>query len=273
MAHATQDSVDGVTSPGRGGKGARWWSAIAPREYGSWSLAFEPLVFGLIAAPSAAGASLAVSVVAAFFARRPLRAICRASDAKERALAIGPLVALGVVAAVALGGAVWWGGMAWLGWLLPAAAAGAVFLYFDLQAAGREGVAEVAGAAAFAWVPAAMAAAAGSEWAAAGALAVAMLGRAVPAVLTVRACLRAAKTGRRQPGAALVTTGVALIAGLALVRGGLAPTAAAVLLALLALRTGALLVWPRPVWRARTLGMIETVLGIGFVVGVGLAWR
>jgi hypothetical protein len=70
-----------------------------------------------------------------------------------------------------------------------------------------------------------------------------------------------------------VTTGVALIAGLALVRGGLAPTAAAVLLALLALRTGALLVWPRPVWRARTLGMIETVLGIGFVVGVGLAWR
>ncbi len=188
-------------------------------------------------------------------------------------MAVGPLVALGAMAAIAFGAAVWWGGIAWLGWLLPAAAAGAVFLYFDLQAAGREGVAEVAGAAAFAWVPAAMAAVAGWEFAAAGALAVAMLGRAVPAVLTVRACLRAARTGRRQPGAALVTTGVALVAGLALVRGGLAPTAAGALLVLLALRTGALLVWPRPVWRARTLGMIETVLGVGFVLGAGLAWR
>jgi hypothetical protein len=259
--------------PARGGVGARWWNAMAPREHGSWSLAFEPVIFGLMAAPSAAGASLAGAVVAAFFARRPLRLVWRAENAKERAAAVGPLVALGALATVALGAAVWWGGLAWLGWLLPAAAAGAVFLYFDLQAAGREGVAEVAGAAAFACVPAAMAAAAGWEFAAAGALAVAMLGRAVPAVLTVRACLRAAKTGRRQAGAALVTTGVALVAGFALVRGGLAPTAAAVLLVLLALRTGALLVWPRPVCRARTLGMIETVLGIGFVVGAGWAWR
>lgn len=137
--------------------------------------------------------------MAAFFARRPLRLVWRAENAGERATASGPLAALGVVAAVAFGGAVWWGGLDWLGWLVPAAAAGAVFLYFDLQAAGREGVAEVAGAAAFACVPAAMAAAAGWEFAAAGALAVAMLGRAVPAVLTVRASLRAAKTSGAKP--------------------------------------------------------------------------
>jgi hypothetical protein len=41
----------------------------------------------------------------------------------------------------------------------------------------------------------------------------------------------------------------------------------------LAARTMFLLVWPRPVWRARTLGMIETVLGAGFVLTVAWAWR
>lgn len=273
MTHGSPDSVEGAGSAHGSGHGARWWNMIRPREHGSWSLAFEPVVFGLIAAPSAGGACLAVAVVAAFFARRPLRLVFRAEDAAERAAAVGPLVALGALAAVAFSGAVWWGGLGWLGWLLPTAAMGAVFLYFDLHSAGREGVAEVAGAGAFACVPAAMAGAAGWEFAAAGALAVVMLGRAVPTVLTVRACLRAAKTGQRQPGAALVTSVVAIVAGVALMRSGLAPAAAAGLLALLALRTGALLVWPRPMWRARTLGMIETALGIAFVLGAGQAWR
>lgn len=270
MAHDARDSDAGAGSAHGSGHAARWWNVIRPREHGSWSLAFEPVVLGLIAAPSVGGASLAVAVVAAFFARRPLRLAIRA---EERAAAVGPLVALGGAALVAFVGSVWWGGTEWLWWLLPTTAAGTVFLYFDLQAAGREGVAEVAGAGAFAIVPAAMAGAAGWKFAAAGALAVVMLGRAVPTVLTVRACLRAAKTGQRQPGAALVTSVVALVAGVALMRGGLAPRAAAGLLALLALRTGALLVWPRPVWRARTLGMIETVLGIALVLGAGLAWH
>ncbi len=44
-------------------------------------------------------------------------------------------------------------------------------------------------------------------------------------------------------------------------------------LAVLGARTMFLLVWPRPVWRARTLGMIEPVLGAGFVLTVAWAWR
>ena len=38
-------------------------------------------------------------------------------------------------------------------------------------------------------------------------------------------------------------------------------------------RSLALLVWPPPVLRARTLGMIETVPGIVFVLITALAWR
>ena len=48
---------------------------------------------------------------------------------------------------------------------------------------------------------------------------------------------------------------------------------AAYALAVLALRTIAFLLSPRPVLRARTIGMIETVLGLAFVVAVALAWR
>jgi hypothetical protein len=257
----------------REGKWARGLSVVLPREHGSWSLALEPLAFGLIAAPSAGGACLALAVVAAFFARRPLRMLCGETVSPNRAEARGPLALLVALAVLALAATVALGGMAWLGWLLPVAAAGAVFLYFDLRAAGREGVAEVAGAAAFALVPAALAALAGWKAPAAGALALVMVGRAVPAVLTVRACLRGAKTGRRQPALALLTAAGALGAGVALVRGGLAPTMAAGFLVVLAVRTAALLVWPRPILRARTLGMIETVLGLGFVLAVALAWR
>lgn len=246
---------------------------VLPREHGSWSLALEPLALGLIAAPSLAGASLALAVVAAFFARRPLRMLFGEVGSAGRAEARGPLAVLAGVAVLAFGAAVMLGGTAWLGWLFPVAAAGAVFLYFDLRAAGRESVAEVAGATAFALLPAAVAALAGWNASSAVALALVMLGRAVPAVLTVRECLRAAKTGRRAPALAVMSAAGALMAGVSLARSGLAPTLAAWLLALLAARTAALLVWPRPALRARTLGMIEAVLGLGFVLAASLAWH
>lgn len=261
------------SSAARGTRWKRWVSVVLPREHGSWSLALEPLAFGLIAAPSLAGASLALAVVAAFFARRPLRMLFGEVVSAGRAEARGPLAVLVVVAVLAFGVAVMLGGTAWLGWLLPVAGAGAVFLYFDLRAAGRESVAEVAGATAFALLPAALAGLAGWPPLSAVALALVMLGRAVPAVLTVRECLRAAKTGRRAPAAAVLTAAGAFMAGMALVRSGLAPTPAAWLLALLAARTTTLLVWPRPVWRARTLGMIEAVLGAFFVLALGAVWK
>lgn len=244
-----------------------------PREHGSWSLALEPLVLGLAVAPSPAGGLLAVAVMAGFFSRRPLRLALRDASAVRRAAARGPLAVLVAVALSAFGAAVALAGVAWLGWLLPVAAAGAVFLYFDLRAAGREEIAEVAGATAFALVPAALAVLAGWSAPAAVAVALAMLGRAVPAVLTVRACLRSAKTGVRRPAPAMIGAGVALAAGLVGVRAGLAPAAVAWLFAVLAGRTWVLLLWPRPSLRARTLGMIEAGLGAFFVIAAALAWR
>jgi hypothetical protein len=50
---------------------------VLPKEHGSWSLAIEPVVFGLIAAPSVAGGWFGLAVLAAFFARRPVRIALR----------------------------------------------------------------------------------------------------------------------------------------------------------------------------------------------------
>ena len=132
---------------------ARWRELVLPREHGSWSFALEPLALGLMVAPSAAGACLALTVPAAFFARRPLHLALDEARADRRSEARRALAACAAAATLFFLGTLALGGAAWLAWLLPVAAAGAVFLHFDLRGAGREEVAEVAGAAAFALVP------------------------------------------------------------------------------------------------------------------------
>lgn len=242
---------------------------VLPKEHGSWSLAFEPVALGLLAAPSPGGGWLAIAVTAAFFARRPLRIACRDADANRRATARAALGVCAFVAVAAFGAAMAVAGLAWIGWLAPTAVAGAVFLSFDLRNAGRAGLAEVTGAAAFGFLPAAFAVLAGWSAFSALALAAVMLGRAVPTVLGVRAFLRASKTGVWRPGPALAAAGVALIIGIFLEQAELVPGTWVVLLALLAIRTATLLVFPRPVLRPRTLGMMEAIAGVAFVVVAG----
>jgi hypothetical protein len=265
--------MDNVLPALRLPSGAQWRELVLPKEHGSWSLALEPLAFGLIAAPSAAGGGLALAVVAAFFARRPLRIAWRDSRAERRRDARGALAACVVAATVAFAFAVALGGSSWVLWLVPSVVAGGLFLSFDLRNGGREEIAEVAGAAAFAFLPAAFAALNGAAPATAVALGLVMCGRAVPTVLCVRAALRGAKTGTCRSGPALVATFAALAVGLVLARGGLAPMTAVAALAVLAFRAVGLLVYPRWTLRARTIGMIEAALGLAYVLSVATTWE
>jgi hypothetical protein len=251
---------------------SRWRELVMPKEHGSWSLALEPLVLALLVFPSGAGGALALAVIAAFFARRPLRTAWTERRAGRRAGARVALVALGVLAGAGIAAAIALGGVAWMAWLLPAVIAGAAFVHFDLRNAGREEAAEIAGAAAFAWLPAAIGVLGGASALGALALAVVMCGRSVPSVMAVRAALRGAKTGawRTTPALAAATGAVVLGAVFAVV--GDAPWTAVALLALLAVRGYVFLVHPRPRLRARTLGMIEGALGVGFVVAAAVAW-
>ncbi len=268
---ATMESV--MTSSAPSIPLPRWRELVWPKEHGSWSLALEPLAFGLLAAPSLGGAALAIGAVAAFFVRRPLRIALTDPRGERRAASRRAAVACGALALVGWFGALVAGGAGWWPWLLPSAVAGACFLFFDLQKAGREQHAEIAGAVTFAWIPAVLAALAGWPMASATALAVVMLARAVPTVLTVRATVRARKTGAVAPifPVALALGAAVVVAMLA--HAGLAPWTAAGLGALLAGRSIALLVFPRPALRASTIGMAEAGIGVVFVVATALAWR
>lgn len=251
---------------------SRWRELVMPKEHGSWSLAFEPLAFGLLVAPTMAGAGFAVAAAAGFFARRPLRIALSDASSERRAAACRVLASLGLLVGLALTAALALAGFAWLGWVAPAALAGGAFAVFDRRNGGREQAAEIAGATAFALLPAAFAALAGAAPLASVAVATIMLGRAVPTVLCLRAAIRATKTGERRIAVPLAAAAIALGAAVALARAGAAPWAAVVFATAFALRAAGLLVFPRPSARARTLGMIEGALGAAFVLVVGATW-
>jgi hypothetical protein len=240
-------------------------TVFLPKEHGSWSLALEPLALGLLVAPSWAGGALAGVVLAGFFARRPLKAALvpacslRRVVARETLVMWSALVVAGLfeVAVLAPWTALWP--------LLPVAGLGAVFLHCDAQGESRAAGAEVAGSAAFALVPAALATLAG--WPPAGALALAgvALARSVPAVLTVRGYLRLRKDGTPAGGWAILSAGVAALLLAALGRFCGVPWIAAGCGGLLLLRTFWLLGPWRPAWPARHVGMFEAVAGLLYV--------
>ncbi len=248
-----------------------WIATARPREHGSWSLALEPLVLGLAVAPSGAGLALAVATLGAFFARRPLR-LCWEGAGPEAAPAARALLVCSLVAAAALGLAVTLNGAAWLVWLLPVAALGAVFIFQDLRRQGRSVTAEVAGAAAFAFLPAVLARLAGFSAGAALALGAVCLARHVPTVLYVRTRVRAQKATAVSPAPAVLTATLAFFSTYMLARAGWVPVAAVVLTGLLLGRTGWLLGPAGSRLSARSIGLIEAGLGVLFVAVIALTW-
>lgn len=251
-------------------------SLLLPKEHGSWSLAFEPLVLGLLVAPSIGGLGLAAAMSAGFFLRRPLKlAVTLPAADPRRAAARNWALLLGTVAGAALFFAVDRGSLSTLWPLALAAPFGAVFLALDLRNDMREATAELAGSAAFAILPAAFATLAGWSIAPALALAAVMLARSVPTVLTVRTYLRLSKgqpAGAALPLAA-ATVGLAVLVALA--ARGLAPWFAPLFAALLLARSVFLVTPLRPHWTARRIGLNEAVLGLLCLTTLTLAyhWR
>ena len=244
-------------------RAAHFKSLFLPKEHGSWSLAFEPVLLALLVAPSAAGAALALAAAAGFFTRRPLKLALTlpATDPRRTAARTGAVI-LALLDCAALAGAAALGSVRLLWPLLLAAPLGGLFLWFDLRNAMREAEAELAGSAAFALLPATGAMLAGWPAPAALALAVLAIARSVPTVLTVRTYLRLGKgpAASAWPALAAVTAAIILVA--ILVRQGWVPVMAVVVGTVLWLRTGWLLSACRPHWPARKVGIMEAVLGV-----------
>ncbi|MEO6001938.1 MAG: YwiC-like family protein [Opitutus sp.] len=250
----------------------RFPDLMMPKEHGSWSLALEPVALGLIIAPSIGGAWLAVAVIAGFFARRPLRIALQEHDLTRRDDAVTALALCATVALVAFSLALVDSGTRWTIWLVPTFLAGAIFLFFDLNNHGRAEAAEIAGAAAFGSLPAAFVAIHDGSASIAIAAALVMLARVLPAVVGVRAILRARKTGTWCAGRALLVSAVAVAALYALTVLHLVASLTGSLLSLLIVPLVVALVL-RCTWKARMVGMAEALLGIAYVLVAGFACR
>lgn len=250
-------------------------SVFLPKEHGSWSLALEPLALGLLIAPSAPGGALAVAATAGFFARRPARlALDASAPAARRRPAFVALTLFGVIGVTGLALAIAQTGLAalWpLGLALPFAA---LFAGFDARGEGRSLFAEVAGAVAFATLPAACATLSGWSHGTALALGAVALTRSVPTVLLVRSCLRARKSGEVRGTLAGPLAATIALFGLALLaRAHVLPSLALLAAALLLVRA---VVIASPVGRtcsARRLGLVEVFVGVAFVALTVLAFR
>ncbi len=252
---------------------ATFRSLVLPKEHGSWSLAFEPVVLGLLVAATPAGFALATTIVAGFFVRRPLKlAVTLPVGDPRRGPALAWALGFSAVACTALAGTALLGSWAALWPLLVCAPLGAIFLWFDLRNEMREAEAELAGSAAFALAPAAFATLAGWNAPAALGLAALMLTRSIPTVLTVRCYLRLTKNLPTQPLDAIAASVFALTAITILALRGAVPVAGAVLAAGLLLRTAIFVTPLRPAWTAKRVGMLEGFIGLVYLSGLAVAY-
>ena len=247
-------------------------SIFLPREHGSWSLALEPIVLGMIVAPTIGGGGLAVAALAAFFARRPLRLSIAPGTPGRRRSARAALGLLLMMAAAGLLEAWVLGGIERLWPLAMATVSGALFLYFDLCGGSRAYAAEVAGAATYSFLPAAFASLAGWPVSAALALTALMQARSVPTVMTVRSYLRTVKGQGTSIVAPLLASAVAALAATALAYEHLAPWSGSIATLALAGRAAALLTVVHGSWSARQVGFTEALLGLGYILAIALAY-
>lgn len=208
------------------------WKPVAlPVEHGGWGFLAEPVVLGLVLAPSRAGACLALAALAGFLARHPLRLWLldrrrrvrhpRTALAERFFLAYSTLALLLLSAAFALASGAFWPA------LLAAAPAALLALAFDASGRSRDALPELAGAVALGASATAIALAGGAASVVAwGAWALVAL-RAVTSVLYVRARIRLDRGLPAGPGLVLAGHAAALALAAALAGSDAAPWLAA----------------------------------------------
>jgi hypothetical protein len=258
--------------------GVRLKTLALPTEHGGWGITLEPVVLGLLVAPSLAGAGLALATLGAFLARHPFKIV--AGDRRRgRRFARTPYAerfTLAYSAAALVGFALAVFASADYTFLLPLLAAvplGAVQLWYDAAGQSRGLLPEVAGSLAMGSVACSLALAGGAGWPLALGLWALLAARFVPAILYVRARLDElhGKEFARWPS--LLAHALALFAVTALAAFGSLPWLAAVAVALLFARAayGFARRWPST---AKRVGFSEIAFGALTVVAaaVGVAF-
>ncbi len=280
MRSTNPSQLEEKSTNGRpGSRPVSFKSVGLPAEKGSWSLVSEPILLGLLVAPSWAGLALAVGAFALFLFNRPLKIYWgdrRKGRIYERTLLAKRFIL--IYGVVAVGGACLV--LLFAGWrpfapFLLAAPLLVVFMIYD-QRPGRYWQAELAAPAAFAAVASAISLAGGLSWFPSLALWGFMVARSVPAVLFIRARLRLDKGKAIGPGdsisGALLSHVLAIGFVFALVWPGWLPGTSVVAAVLLLARA----VWGLSGYRWRSsiiaLGFLETSFGALSVLLVALGF-
>lgn len=256
-----------------------WKSVALPNEHGGWGMLGEPLLVGLVLAPSAAGACLMVASLAAFLARHPLRLALSdrrrgsrypRTAAAERMATLYAAVALGA-ATLALSA----GGSRPFLPLLAVAPLAAVQGVYDARLQGRRLAAELCGGVALAALAPAVLLAGG--WDAAPSLAAGALValKAVTSVLYVRTRLRLDRGQSPRLAPALTAHAAAVAAAAGFAAAGSAPWAGVCATSALLARAVHGLSPRRRMVRPQALGFRELAFGIGFALALalGYAWN
>lgn len=266
-----------VTLAGAPGAGPaaplRLRSIALPIEHGGWGLLMEPLVAGLVIAPSWAGLGIAQLAIFAYLARHPLKLAIgdwtqgrrnertRAAERFAAAYSVGALLGIPLAAQARS----WW----WAPLVL--AAPPALFqLVHDVRRRGRALWPELAGSLALGAVAAAEMIAGGAGIASATAVWLLLSLKGVAAILYVRARLRGDRKGdfdRRPPLLSHVAL-VAAAAGLAAL--GLGPWLAVLAAAVLFARAADGLSGRHAPQRPQAIGFRELGYGVGFALAVAI---
>lgn len=248
---------------------------LLPSEHGGWSLTLEPVVLGLIVAPSSAGLVLGLAALLAFVARTPLKLALvdrwrhrrlRRSVLAERAagLELAGVVGLAALAVGLAEKAFWWP-------LALAVPLVAVELWYDMRSRSRHLAPELLGAVGMGSVAAAVALAGGAGNGTAGGLWVILAARSVAAIPFVRVQLRRAKG---QPHSRWWSDGAQLlavaVAGVGVVAS---PAPLSGLAAIAGLAAVHVVLVRRPVPPVPVVGVQQVVLGLLVVVATGLGAR
>lgn len=245
-------------------------SVAIPAEHGGWGFLCEPLILGLLIAPSLAGIGIVLMMAAAFLLHQPFKIVVkdrRKGRVYERTrLAQQFLVIYAVIGVVGFG-------IAWVSasnpmWIIPlltAAPFAALQIAYELRNDGRNLVSEIVGALVLAVSAPAILLVAGHTPLLAALVWSALTLRIIPSILYVRARLRwtHGKTVRRQIPV-ILHLGVVGI-GLLLWTSGLASAAIMLAAGLLLARAIYGLYFSPPV-AARVVGFQEVFFGIAYTL-------
>jgi hypothetical protein len=249
------------------------WKAVAiPSEHGGWGLTLEPVLLGLLVAPSIAGALLGLAAFLAFLVRTPLKLVLvdihrdrwlsRTRLAATIATAEGAAIVALAVIATALAG--------WSFWISVAIAAPlvAIELWFDARSRGRRLAPELCGTIGVCSIVAAIVLAAGEPAALAAALWVVLAARAIGAISFVRMQIVRLRRGDTDRTATDLAQAAAVAVGTIAV---ILDTSTWVgFLGLVAMSVLHVVQLRRPPVPAKTLGLRQMALGLALVVATAI---